>query len=340
MRTPVAVSLLLLGGLALVAGAVLLVVFGRYGTAALLAGSAMVLAALLLALVLPQPWGRRARVLFAALTLVVLGIWAYARYGAPLDPEPEAPTPSAAGRVSAAGSAAALARGLQMAREALARLDGHADYACTWSKRERARSLIGRVRLTDERLALKFRRLPRSVYVRYLAPEAKAGTEAIWVEGRNDGRLIAHSTRSPLDLLGTLRLAPTEWMAMIDQRYPITRMGLRTIAEEILRLVEEHAEALAACDVRLLEGQTVDGRPCHCMEVVAPGPLPGLALALARVHFDVGWGVPVRLERWDYLLEDGLREKRLVEAYTATDLRFDVGLEDEDFDPANPDYGY
>jgi hypothetical protein len=68
--------------------------------------------------------------------------------------------------------------------------------------------------------------------------------------------------------------------------------------------------------------------------------MEGFPLALARITWDREWEIPVRMERWDYVREDGQPVKRLVESYEATDIRLDVGLRDIDFDPENPDYGY
>jgi hypothetical protein len=84
------------------------------------------------------------------------------------------------------------------------------DYTCTLIKRERvADRLIG-----PQYLTLKVRQQPYSVYVHYVAPQSVRNQEAIYVEGRNDGKLLAHSTGVRHRLVGTVALKPTSALAI------------------------------------------------------------------------------------------------------------------------------
>ncbi len=284
--------------------------------------------------------GRRARPLLVIglLTALLFIGWAVVRYGGSDDPEPTATdAPHADAELT---SAEALAQGIEWLRASIKRMRGFKGYTLTFAKRERAKSILGKVRLTDELLEMKVRHTPFSVYVKYRKPEAKEGTEAIYVAGANEGKLLAHSSRQPLKMLGTMRLEPTDWRAMIDQRYPITRAGLAGMAEECLRVAQADAEQLERCEVRLLERPEVAGRPCYGFEIENPDADSGYELALIRVVFDEEWHAPVFTERWHYLDVDGERKRLLVEQYTTTNLVLDPGLTDKDFDPGNPEYGY
>lgn len=303
---------------------------GRIGAAALGVGAGLWYAALRLR---PRPL-----LVLGVLSAVLVGAYAWARHAGDEGPEPAVTDAELAD--TDLTSAEAFERGKRWLRAAIERMRGVEDYTMTFAKRERAKSLLGTVRLTDERLEMKIRHEPFSVYVKYLAPEAKKGTEAIYVEGRNEGKLVVHSSRPPLSMLGTMRLDPDDWRARIDQRYPITQAGLIGVAEECLRVAEADAEHLASCEVRLLESPSVAGRPCYGFEIENRDPKSGYELALIRVVFDQVWKVPVFTERWHYVDVDGKTERLLVETYTTTDLQLDAGLTDEDFDPENPEYGY
>ena len=68
---------------------------------------------------------------------------------------------------------------------------------------------------------------PFSAYTKFLSPKENAGQEAIWVEGENDGNLIAHTT----GLLNVKRfyLDPAGAIAMEGNRYPIWEIGFRNL---------------------------------------------------------------------------------------------------------------
>ncbi len=83
-------------------------------------------------------------------------------------------------------------------------------------------------------LFLKVRHKPFSVYVYYLAPEAKKGTEAIFVEGRNGGNILAHTTGIKDTLVGTLTLKPDSPRAMEGNRRPITEIGLLKLTQKTI----------------------------------------------------------------------------------------------------------
>jgi hypothetical protein len=68
--------------------------------------------------------------------------------------------------------------------------------------------------------------------------------------------------------------------------------------------------------------------------------MPGeFKLATARIWLDREWNVPVRFESWEWPEAAGA-EPVLLEQYSYLQLKFDQGLTDRDFDPANPDYDF
>ena len=94
------------------------------------------------------------------------------------------------------------------------------DYTCTFVKRERIDD-----RLTPQHIMImKARTSPNSLYFRFQQPNQ--GREAIYVQGRNNGRIVAHDVGISKFLAGTMHLDPRGSMAMEDNRHPVTEAGI------------------------------------------------------------------------------------------------------------------
>ena len=78
------------------------------------------------------------------------------------------------------------------------------DYSATIVSRER----IGDKLEEYQNIFVKVRQSPPSVYVGVLAPEGHQGEEAIYVEGRNGGKLLGHTTGITGRMVGTVALDP------------------------------------------------------------------------------------------------------------------------------------
>lgn len=333
-------ALVLLGGAVAVCGAATLLLLGRYEARFLVLGVALLVGGLVAFLAVPAGRRKVSLTVLGAVLLATLGAWAAARSLTGRGTEPSAPAASHDAVPEPLDSAAALREGLLLARRSLARLDRVRDYTCTFAKRERARNFLGKEWLTEFRMLLKVRHEPFGVYARFLDPPDRRGMEVIYVEGENDGRLVAHATGTLARVLGTMRLEPEGWEALIDHRHPITMAGMRNLLVAFLDEAAAHEAELARCEVRLVPDAVSYGRPCRCLEVRNPDPASAYSLALARVCFDDELLLPVHSERWEHADVDGVRRPLLVERYDYTDVVLDPGLTDLDFDPDNPEYGY
>src|SRR5580704_13816784 len=106
-----------------------------------------------------------------------------------LDGEQTAEDPNAAQAGQPAAQGHPLEPALQIASKALSTIQNNIkDYSCTLVKRERIDGTL----LPPEFLFIKIRHQPFSVYTYFKAPEGKKGQEALYVEGKNDGCLLAH----------------------------------------------------------------------------------------------------------------------------------------------------
>lgn len=229
---------------------------------------------------------------------------------------------------------ASLDDALKQARSSLAALEKIKDYVCTFVKRER----VGGELLEPQRLEMKVRHQPFSVYFRFLEPPSLAGQEAIYVEGQNDGKLIGHPNGIKNQVIGAVPLDPTGYLAMRNNRYPITNAGMKNLVSLLIQLGDRR-DFLKDCRVEFIEGQRVDDRPCLCIEIRNPRSREDFTLAKATIWVDKKWNVPVQFESWEWPKKAG-EEPILVEQYTYLDLKFDQGLTSRDFDPENPSYDF
>jgi hypothetical protein len=207
------------------------------------------------------------------------------------------------------------------------------DYACTFAKRERVNGILG----THQYLRLKVRHRPFSVYLYFETPESDRGQEAIYVEGRNDGKLLAHGVGLK-GLLGTLALDPHSPRGMAGGRHPITDIGLLHMMRELIAVGQNDAQ-YGECEVKFLSGAKVNGRSCTCMQFVHPVPRREFRYHIARIFVDDELCVPIRFEGYDWPANPKA-EPPLTEEYTYMNLKLNNGFTDADFDTANPRYGY
>jgi hypothetical protein len=223
---------------------------------------------------------------------------------------------------------------LTFAREAADRFTKVHDYSCTLVKRER---VDGRL-IAPQRLMVKVRQRPFSVYLKQLTPRSLAGQEVIYVEGENDNKLVAHTTGLKHRFVGAVKLKLDGAIAMHNNRYPITEIGILRLLERVIEVGQDDRND-AECRVTYFDRRSVDGRPCSGVEVVHPEAKAGCLYHLARVYIDEELQVPIRFEAYTWP-EEGSDELRLVEEYTYTDLRLNEGFDDDDFSPQNQAYAF
>jgi hypothetical protein len=209
-----------------------------------------------------------------------------------------------------------------------------AEYSATIVSRERLNGKLG----PYERIAVKIRHRPLSVYAYVAAPENRKGDEAIYVEGKNEGKLMAHTTGAMGKLFGTLSLDPTGTMAMRDKRHPISEIGILHLCREVVRFAESDMR-YAECRVQFLQNAKVEGRLCGVIEVSHPVPRKEFKFHLLRLYIDEEMKIPIRWEQYDWPQQAG-GAPELVEEYTYLNVKLNNGFNDSDFDPRNPNYAF
>jgi len=189
-----------------------------------------------------------------------------------------------------------------------------------------------------EAMFMKVRRDPFSVYVHTLGPKQPRGQEAIYVAGRNNGKVLAHVTGFRHKLIGTVTLAPDSAEIMEGNRYSLTSAGPWNMLDKVMNMY--HGEMRDGdSDVQIYAGAKVDGQPCTCVQVSHAAKRPNFPFQMTRIFYDERTSLPIRWEAYDWPTKQG-QAPQLAEEYTYRNLQVNVGLTDADFDVNNAKYGY
>lgn len=219
---------------------------------------------------------------------------------------------------------------VDLAEESLAVMEAVSDYTAIFSKRE----LLGS-RMTTQVMEMKFRQQPFSVYFKFRGQEA--GREVIFVNGRNRGNLLVHET-GVAALAGTITIAPTAPEVMKNTRHPITQAGLYNLVSTVAQ--QWRAESrFGEVEVKTFPNAKLGDVACIAIQTTHPQPRREFKFHMTRLYLERDRKLPVRVEQFGWP-RNGSDKPPLVEEYTYTDIRTNVGLTDQDFDHRNPAYGF
>ena len=237
-----------------------------------------------------------------------------------------------------------LDRALEIAKSGLADCrENINDYTAILIKRERIDGVLG----VHEYMQVKIRNRkvkngrvvqPLSVYINFLKPSSVKGREVIYVEGQNDNNIVAHEGGLKGKFLPTVNLPPNGMLAMRGQRYPMTEIGVENL---IVKLIERGQQARQFSDVQceFRKNARVKDRVCTVLQVTQPTKQPNLEFYQASVFIDDKLNLPIRYIAYDWPKAPNA-PLDVLEEYNYLNLKVNVGLKDEDFDPNNPAYKF
>lgn len=211
------------------------------------------------------------------------------------------------------------------------------DYTAILVKRER----IGGKLYDESRMQLKIRnpldgQQGVAAYLKFMQPDSVKGREVIWVAGKNNDKLLAHDAGFKR-MMGTLSLDPEGRLAMMGQKYPIYEVGIMRLVEKLIEKGKTDALQSQAT-ISVDENKKVGGKPCRMIQVTLPKG-ENVDFHVARIYVDMQRMVPLRYAAFLWPTTPG-GDLPLEEEYTYLDMRLNVGLDEEDFDPANPAYDF
>jgi hypothetical protein len=220
---------------------------------------------------------------------------------------------------------------VQPSRRALKNVN---DYVAVFTKTELVNS-----RLVTQTMDMKFRQLPFSVYLQCRS-KGKPGREVIYVAGKNDGKMILHEVGFK-SIVGTLHLKPDDSKVMETCRRPITEVGMSKILDSALSIWDSEKRTLDPANIRVKIARevSVGASECDEVEINHLRPEPGLNYKVGRVYVDRVSRLPVQAELFGWPAVAG-EDPPLLERYTYSSVKINVGLTDADFDARNPKYHF
>jgi hypothetical protein len=234
---------------------------------------------------------------------------------------------------------------LEIANRALAVVRNDiTDYTCTLVKRERIKGtlndheyMFAKIRngkVKDGQVAAKF-----SVYLYFLKPDAVKGREVLFIEGDNNGKLMAKEGGLKGRVIPSVWLKPESPLAMNGNLHPITEIGLENLVVKLIERAEREKAAGGECEVQFMKDAKINGRVCTLLQVKHPVKRPQFDFFLAQVFIDDELQIPIRYAAYGWPEKEG-EQPGVLEEYTYLNLKLNVGLVDGDFDHNNPNYKF
>lgn len=206
------------------------------------------------------------------------------------------------------------------------------DYSCVFTRQE----YVNGAHAEEEQMAVEFRQEPFSVHMEWLSDAGEA-TEALYVAGawpdkEGNDQFWAKPSGSFVKLIAPSVQQPIHgYFATRNARRTIDQFGFRRNLDLIIKYSEEAKERGELIDLSYVGQSALDGRPTYVIERRLPHekgteePYPDRLLV---VHVDKEWLVPTGC--FSYQDDDG---KELLGKYMFTDVKFNQGFGEKDFDP-------
>lgn len=210
-------------------------------------------------------------------------------------------------------------------------LHGARDFQGTLLKQERIGGVLG----DPQELRVKMRREPRAVYLNW---GSESGKEILWRHGQDDGKLLLHPGGWKGRLTPVVRIAPDHKLVQALTRRPVEKIGLWNMGHEL----HGRKSALHKSEISVTTSDCTgpDGRELQSFRILDSEQQGEEDYDHITVVFvDRLWKIAVGCEVYGWP-ESEESEPPMLESYFYSDIEFNVGLSDRDFDPSNPDYGF
>jgi hypothetical protein len=201
------------------------------------------------------------------------------------------------------------------------------DFTCTLTKQERLGSRLGK----EQTVEAKFMQTPYSVAMHWVK-NAPIADRSIYVQGKWNNQMMVRPT-GLLSVVGPQMRKPDDKDVMKNTLRPINKFGFQCSLES---LIEVYVQARDKGDLTCEVGLTgPDGQRSEFVEVAGRQALVLIRLLPAKddyparrteIYIDVDYLVPVLVKGYNW-------NDELSSSYLFTDLKFNVGLTDDDFLP-------
>ena len=207
-------------------------------------------------------------------------------------------------------------------------------YTALFHKQERIAGKLG----PTTTMRMKVRHRPFSVYFKNVEP--LAGREVLFVEGKHDDKLIVHNNDISALLVPRLAVDPTGRPALADNRHPITEAGLANLVGKLTHFRKMDIEDEDARTI-LDRSTDDDGHTWYRSVHLHTQRNPERPFERIEVLYDPETRLPHQITSYDWPITEGRVDvDRLAEKYTYDEVKLGLGLGEEDFSTANPEYNF
>lgn len=200
------------------------------------------------------------------------------------------------------------------------------DYSGVLVKEEKINGQL----LPEQYIEFKIRPEPFSVALKWNAPKALQGQEAMYVMGRNENRLKAKSAGFAA-IAGFISLDLRDPRITSQNRHTITETGIGYLIDSTMKNLENDRRFPANVVQVKFADYAFQGKPHLCMETthsVNNGQFPYYR---TLVFFDKDLRMPVRFEGYDWPVQGGNPKGEKLEVYSYINLKFNTGVTDATF---------
>ncbi len=207
--------------------------------------------------------------------------------------------------------------------ESLEHLKHVSDYTCTLEKKVNKDGVV----YYDPEIRVKYKK-PAHYYFKWVKGKFE-GQEVIYREGSNRNKIVAHS--GGFFRFITLYLDPEGNMAMKRNHHSLRRSGMEKIFD-IFNESYSRYKLTGFGNIALAEEGAVDNRPVWIVYGEFPENMDFYAAKII-LCIDREYLLPLKVSVYDW-------SDTLYEEYTFHDLKINVGLNEDDFDPENSEYNF
>jgi hypothetical protein len=194
------------------------------------------------------------------------------------------------------------------------------DYLCTFIKQERINHRV----CQEQVIEVKFMESPYSVAMSWTPRTAQRNDRLLFVEGKYDGQMLVRPTGLLASLVGTVKRGVDSPEARQSSLHPVNQFGFRRSLEGLLAVYRK-AQQAGDLHQEFAGIAQVNGR--RAMSLVRYLPAKQDYPAYKTVtYIDLEYLVPVLIEFYDW-------NQQPSSSYAFKDVRFNVGLTNQDFLP-------
>ncbi len=217
----------------------------------------------------------------------------------------------------------------------------HADLATAQEKAASLTSYVATLDMQEEvngrlrpmnRIHVKLRQQPFSVYMRWTDNDQ----EVLFVEGRNDDRLLVKPAKGLAALKRLWRIDPDSRMAKQGCRYPVTDTGIQKLIDRVQEFYSAREDWASVADFSIADAVVAD-TDVTAYSIRFRDQKASPDYGASQLCFEPTTGLLISVQNFGWSEND---DHPLVEHYVYGDIRQDPPLQDTDFDEQNEEYAF